>query len=189
MRNMSFALTTEPMLAREKDVTRRLGWLHLKAGDMFQPVKKCMGLKAGETIQKLGPPVWTISTRREPLRHLIDDEQYGYREVRREGFRDMKPREFVTMFCDTHKGCTPGTVLSRIEFNHGPLEGWLAMPGAPKDGTLILLLLRHVNWHYAAPHEKATWEEAVRASWTNFNDGGWTWRGMCGEPIAWRPTE
>lgn len=54
MRHISCALTTQQILDQSKDVTRRLGWLHLKAGDLIQPVKKCMGLKPGEKIEKLG---------------------------------------------------------------------------------------------------------------------------------------
>jgi len=45
MRNMSFAMTTNQILAQTKTVTRRFGWWNLKTGDVVQPVKKTMGLK------------------------------------------------------------------------------------------------------------------------------------------------
>lgn len=113
MRNMSFALTTTQVLEQTKDVTRRLGWLHLKPGDLIQPVKKCMGLKPGEKIEKLGPPVLVVSMRREPLSWLTKHPApYGAIERIREGFPTMTPEEFVAMFCSTHKGCTPDTVIS-----------------------------------------------------------------------------
>ena len=123
MRNMSFALTTEPVLRQYKDVTRRLGWLHLKPGDLLQPVRKCMGLKPGEKIEKLGPPIRVVSVRRERLDLMLTDTNYGFEEVRREGFEQHPtyswPSEWVGMFCATHKGCTPDQVITRIEFAYG----------------------------------------------------------------------
>lgn len=187
MRNMSFALTTQQMVDQTKDVTRRLGWLMAKAGDMLQPVEKGMGLKPGEVINKITPPILILDTRREPLRAMTDDLDYGFRECRREGFREMKPAEFVEMFCATHKGCTPDSEITRIAFNHDPLEGFQPMTTAPKDGTTIRLLLRHINWHYCERSARPIWEECVEARWLDFNDGGWTWRGMVGEAIAWSP--
>lgn len=118
MRNMSFALTTHQVREKSKDVTRRLGWLHLKVGEAFQPVTKCMGLRPGEKIERLGDAVVTVSTRREPLRRMTDEPEYGREECRREGFPEMSPEEFVAMFCATHKGCTPETTLTRIEFRY-----------------------------------------------------------------------
>lgn len=116
---MSFALTTQQVRDKSKDVTRRLGWLHLKPGEAFQPVMKCMGLRPGEKIERIGGAVVTVSTRREPLRRMTDDQEYGRDECRREGFPHLSPAEFVTMFCATHKGCTPETELTRIQFNYG----------------------------------------------------------------------
>lgn len=108
--NMSFALTEAQILDQSKDVTRRLGWLKLKAGDLIQPVKKCMGLKPGEKVEKLGPPVRVVSVRREELHWITPDD------CRREGFPDMTGDDFIAMFCATHKGCTPATEITRIEF-------------------------------------------------------------------------
>ena len=53
-RNMSFALTTEQFLNRTKTVTRRKGWRFLKPGDVVMGCKKCMGLKPGEQLERLG---------------------------------------------------------------------------------------------------------------------------------------
>lgn len=114
MRNISCAITTTQILDQSKDVTRRLGWLKLKAGDLIQPVKKGMGLKPGEKVQKLGPPVRVVSVRREPLYWVDSHEAYGRQECRREGFPQMTGAEFVAMFCATHKGCTPATEITRI---------------------------------------------------------------------------
>ncbi|SHN40407.1 hypothetical protein SAMN02787076_06242 [Rhizobacter sp. OV335] len=118
MRNMSFALTKAQIKARTKDVTRRMGWLHLNPGEQFRPVEKCMGLRPGEKVQPLEEPVTALGIRREQLRAMTDDECYGREECRREGFPDMTPAEFVAMFCKTHKGCTPETVISRIVFGY-----------------------------------------------------------------------
>jgi hypothetical protein len=115
---MSFALTTLQVQDKQKDVTRRLGWLHLKLGESFQPVEKCMGLQPGEKIKRIGAPVVTVSKSREPLRRLIDEPEYGREECRREGFPDMSPLEFVSMFCATHRGCTPETIVTRIQFSY-----------------------------------------------------------------------
>jgi hypothetical protein len=104
MRNMSFALTTEQILAQTKDVTRRLGWLHLKPGEIIQPVRKCMGLRPGEKIEKIGPPVRVLLTRREALDLMVERNDYGWREVAREGFAGTPPEAFIQMFCETHRG-------------------------------------------------------------------------------------
>ena len=120
MRNMSFALTVPQILAGTKDVTRRLGWLHLKRGDLIQPVRKCMGLKPGETIERLRAPLRIVNVCREPLDAMLADIAYGFAEVRREGFADHPtyrwPSEWVRMFCASHKGCMPCSVVTRIEF-------------------------------------------------------------------------
>src|SRR6186713_2852495 len=113
MRNMSFALTVTPIMEGTKDVTRRLGWLHLKAGDQLRPVRKCMGLRPGEKLDVLRDPLTVVSVRRERLDLMLTDIEYGFEEVRREGFELHPyyrwPSEWVAMFCSTHKGCRPDT--------------------------------------------------------------------------------
>ncbi|MDS1141766.1 hypothetical protein RE432_15095 [Pusillimonas sp. SM2304] len=122
MRNMSFSLTTEQIQSGTKDVTRRLGWTFLKPGDLIRPVRKCMGLRPGEKIEPLRAPIRIVSVRREPLQMMTDDLDYGRDEVRREGFEDHPiyhwPSEWVHMFCASHKGCRPYTIVTRIEFEY-----------------------------------------------------------------------
>jgi hypothetical protein len=126
MRNMSFALTTPQIMEGTKTVTRRLGWLHLKVGDQLRPVKKCMGLRPGEKLEVLRDPITVIGIRREPLSLMLFDPDYGSRECALEGFGEHPdyrwPSAFVEMFCATHKGCTPETIVTRIEFAYG-IEG------------------------------------------------------------------
>lgn len=118
---MSFALTTSQVKARIKTVTRRLGWLNLRPGDRVQAVKKCMGLKKGESIEPLAI-IRITDVRREQLRCMTDDLIYGASECENEGFGDHPslsfPHEFVRFFCSTHKDCTPETVVTRIAFEY-----------------------------------------------------------------------
>lgn len=118
-RNISFALTTPQFLDGTKDVTRRLGWLHARAGDTLCAVKKVQGLKPGEKLDRIGA-LKIVDFRREPLRRMVDDLDYGFAETTREGFPEGHPlhwpSEFVDWFCKSHKGCTPDTIVTRIEF-------------------------------------------------------------------------
>ncbi len=112
MRNMSFALTTPQILARTKTVTRRAGWAFLRLGDRIQAVEKGMGLKKGETVRRLAV-LRVESVSRGPLQQGFTQD-----DVAREGFPDMTPDAFTEMFCRTHKGCTPDTVVTRIAFSY-----------------------------------------------------------------------
>lgn len=124
MRNMSFGLTEVAMLEGSKTVTRRLGWLQAKPGDLLRPVRKCMGLRPGERITVLRDPIMVLDVRREPLRRMTDDVDYGFAECALEGFGDHPdyrwPSAFVAMFCAAHRGCTPETVITRIAFDLHP---------------------------------------------------------------------
>lgn len=124
MRNISFALTVPQIMAGTKTVTRRLGWLHAKPGMLLRPVRKCMGLRPGERLDVLRDPIRIVDARREPLRIMMDDTDYGFRECALEGFGEHPdyrwPSAFVAMFCATHKGCTRDTVVTRIEFAYQP---------------------------------------------------------------------
>lgn len=130
MRNMSFALTTTQIIEGTKTVTRRLGWEFLKVGDLLRPVRKCMGLRPGEKLDVLRDPIIVVSLRREPLRAMTDDTDYGFRECELEGFGTHPdyqwPSGFVEMFCATHKGCTPDSLVTRIEFAYDANEGGAA---------------------------------------------------------------
>lgn len=122
VRNISFALTTDQVLAGTKTVTRRLGWLNLKPGDLLRPVRKGMGLRPGEKIEQLRPPIRVVSVKRERLKQMVDDIDYGIEECKREGFGDDPrlcwPTQFVDFFCRTHKGCMPESEVTRIEFEY-----------------------------------------------------------------------
>lgn len=115
MRNMSFMLTTPQVRARTKDVTRRLGWAFVKPGDQIRAIVKGQGLKKGETVEPLAV-LAVVSVRREPLWHISADD------VTREGFT-CSAQDFIAMFCATHKGCTPKTLVTRIEFTYLPDPG------------------------------------------------------------------
>lgn len=113
-RNLSFHLTTPQFLDGSKDVTRRLGWHHLKVGDVLCAIEKGQGLRRGEHVKKLGT-IRVVDVRRELLQRMLDDAPYGLVEVRREGFPTNTPEWFVGFFCHSHK-CWPFTEVARIEF-------------------------------------------------------------------------
>ncbi|ARP81092.1 hypothetical protein CAL12_09715 [Bordetella genomosp. 8] len=123
---MSFSITTEQIKSGTKDVTRRSGWIFLKPGDLIRPVLKAMGLRPGEKIQALRAPIRIVAVRREPLRAMLDDLDYGYDEVRREGYEGHAqyghPDAWVRMFCASHKGATPDSLITRIEFEYTDIE-------------------------------------------------------------------
>jgi hypothetical protein len=110
-RNMSFQMTTEQYVNRTKTVTRRMGWLFAKVGDTCNGVEKCQGLKKGEKIKKLGQHK-LVDVRREPLNAVTPED------VIREGFPNMTVEQFISFYCKGHKGCTPTTEVSRIEFEY-----------------------------------------------------------------------
>jgi hypothetical protein len=111
MRNMSFTLTTQQILDGSKTVTRRDGWAFLKPGDRVCAVRKSRGLRAGEKLAPLRVLEIALITR-EPLLAITPED------VIREGFPDMTREKFISMFCASHKGCTPETEITRIEFRY-----------------------------------------------------------------------
>jgi hypothetical protein len=116
MRNMSFSLTEEQFRDGTKDVTRRLRWLFLRAGDRLMGCRKCMGLKPGESIVRLGV-IEVVSVRREKLHCMIVDREYGRAEAIREGFPEMTGKQFVQMF-RTHMSVPSDGMVTRIQFIH-----------------------------------------------------------------------
>lgn len=113
-RNISFMLTKPQFIDGTKDVTRRMGWLFLKDGEVLCAVEKSQGLGKGGKIVRLGPI--SVQVRREPLNRLLDDPVYGRIETDREGFPDMSPAQFVEFFCANHHLCVPHSIITRIEF-------------------------------------------------------------------------
>jgi hypothetical protein len=114
-RNISFALTTKQFLDGSKTVTRRMGWENLRPGDVLYAVEKSQGLKKGETVRRLGL-IRVVTARREKLFRMQMDVRYGREECHHEGFPGMDPHEFVRFFCNSHKGCRPASLVTRIEF-------------------------------------------------------------------------
>lgn len=114
-RRISMSLTTRQFLAGEKIVTRRNGWEHLKAGNELIVVEKAMGLRKGEKHVVLGR-IRVTEARRERLDAMLTDTVYGSIECSLEGFPGMAPAEFVAMFCRSHAGVKPSTVVTRILF-------------------------------------------------------------------------
>jgi len=148
MRYISFMLTPDQILAREKDVTRRMGWHTLQAGQQLGAARKCMGLKRGETIERLAT-ILVTSVRLEPLRRMIDEPDYGRLECVREGFGSdlvlKEPKAFVDFFCASHRGCEPDTPITRIEFSY------VDIPGTPAGlRTAKADVERYQQWHLAA---------------------------------------
>ena len=111
MRNMSFLKTLGQMQFADpgpKDITSRDGWWFLKPGDVVMAVKKAMGLKRGEKVEKLYP-IEIVSTRRYRLGDITQAD------VIREGFPNWTPEQFVDFFCHEMK-CGVFQALNRIEF-------------------------------------------------------------------------
>lgn len=117
MRLMSFAMTTEQVLAQTKTVTRRLGWADAKPGEVVQPVDRVMGFRKGERPTRLGGPIRIVDVRIEPLKRMLA-EPYGSAEVIAEGFPQLSPREFVQMFLRSHRGCSSSRHVTRIQFEY-----------------------------------------------------------------------
>lgn len=115
-RNISFALTTQQFRDQTKTVTRRLGWLKLKAGDELMGCVKCMGLKLGEKPERLGL-IRVVDVRREPLALMTWNADYGKEEACKEGFPEMDGAAFVAMFTENMK-CSEFTEVTRIEFQY-----------------------------------------------------------------------
>lgn len=114
MRNMSFALTTEQVMNQSKTVTRRFGWWNLKPWDLVQPVKKSMGLKKGEQIEKLGPPLRVLNTRVEPLAAIRNQPE----DVAKEGFPNWTVDQFLDMLNRHYGRLDPNKLTNRIEFEY-----------------------------------------------------------------------
>jgi hypothetical protein len=95
-----------------KTVTRRLGWKTLKAGQHLMGCKKCMGLKPGEKIERLGE-IRVVSVIRERLYEIKDHPG----DTGKEGFPLMTDDMFIRMFCQ-EMHCEPGEFVTRIEFEY-----------------------------------------------------------------------
>lgn len=110
-RLMSCSLTTAQVAARTKTVTRRAGWLMLNPGDRLTLCRKVMGRRKGEPLERIAEVVVT-DVRRERL------DAITLEDVTREGFLGCNREWFVEFFCKTHKGATPDTEVTRIEWEY-----------------------------------------------------------------------
>ena len=72
-RNMSFSMTEEAIRSRLKTVTRRMGWTFLVPGEELNAVRKCMGLKRGEKVERLDR-IRVVTMWREPLNLVTPTE-------------------------------------------------------------------------------------------------------------------
>lgn len=116
--NMSFMLTIEPCRRFEKTVTRRddRTWKRLKPFDVLQQVEKSQGLKKGENIKTIHK-IMVVDIRREQLGKMIAFPDYGRVECALEGFPNLTPDDFVSMYCK-HNKVTPSDIVKRIEFRY-----------------------------------------------------------------------
>jgi hypothetical protein len=105
---IAFSLTTQQFLDGTKTVTRRMGWLKLKAGDELTAVVKAMGLKKGEHPVVLGR-IRVRGVHRERLNWITPED------CAKEGFPEMTPEDFVAMFCKAMR-CTQNAWVTRIVF-------------------------------------------------------------------------
>lgn len=111
MRRISFAMTEPQLVNGTKTVTRRLGWHYAKVGDRYQAIDKHSYRVKGAS-RVLGT-VTIIDVRREYLAAITDAD------VVAEGFEGQSREWFIEMFCKA-MGCSPGTIVTRLEFTFDP---------------------------------------------------------------------
>jgi len=117
-------MTTDQIRAKTKTVTRRLGWLNLKPGEILQAVEKAQGLKKGERMKKIGL-IRVVDVRREPLLKLLLEcpsyggaPGYGEEEMILEGFPGRDPNDFVDFFLRGHDHNYTEEDITRIQFEY-----------------------------------------------------------------------
>ncbi|MET9030500.1 hypothetical protein ABZW96_33515 [Nocardia sp. NPDC004168] len=108
---MSVSLTEPQVIARQKTVTRRMGWRMARVGDQLTLCRKVMGRKAGEPLVRIAQ-VEITAISREPLAAISQADLVA------EGFPEMTPAEFVAFFCSTHRGCRPDSLVTRIQWRY-----------------------------------------------------------------------
>lgn len=112
VRLISCSLTEQQIRDRTKTETRRLGWQHLKAGNLLCFVDKAMGHRNGSRPRRICivrvSEVW-----REPLYCI------NFGGCRREGFPQMQPLDFVEMF-RSHMKCQMTDEVTVIRFEYIP---------------------------------------------------------------------
>ena len=109
--NLSFALTTRQVRARQKTVTRRSGRRRYRVGQVIQPIVKGQGIPKGGHVEKIGGPIRVVDVRREKLNAITAAD------VAREGFPGMTPAEFVALYRRANGG-RRDQIVTRIEFEY-----------------------------------------------------------------------
>ena len=119
-RLMSVTMTEEAVVARRKSVTRRKGWTFLKPGYRLTLCRKVRG-RQGAPLVRLAE-VEVVSVRREPLRRLTDNLDYGCAETRLEGFvpgdAGLFPSYFIDFYFVRAQGMSPDDEVTRIEWRY-----------------------------------------------------------------------
>ena len=110
-RLMSVSLSEDAVVARTKLITRRVGWVFLTPGTPLTLCRKVMGRKPGEPLVRLAD-VEVVAVRREPLQNITAAD------CALEGFAHLTPAQFVDFFCATHRGCSPVSVITRIQWRY-----------------------------------------------------------------------
>lgn len=108
---MSVSLTEDAVVSMIKTETRRLGWKFAKVGDTLTLCRKVMGRKKGEPLIRLAE-VEIVGKRTEKLCDITEHD------VVAEGLAPMTPYDFVEFFCATHKGATPYTPITVIQWKY-----------------------------------------------------------------------
>ena len=144
-RLMSVTLTVPQVRDCSKTVTRRDGWRMLKPGDPLTLCEKVRGRKPGEPLVRIAD-VTVVSVRREPLNAITAED------VAAEGFPGWTPEKFVSFFTSTHKGCVPGTVITRIQWRYTPPDSAADAPDretpacCPETGAEVSVWLKRSFW-------------------------------------------
>ncbi len=97
-----------------------MGWRGLRAGDRLTLCREVMGRRrADRHVEPLVRivDVEVLAVGRERLDAITADE------VVAEGFPEMTPEQFVEFFCDSHRGCTPDSTVTRIQWRYLPPTG------------------------------------------------------------------
>jgi hypothetical protein len=88
-----------------------MGWGYARPGQRVTLCRKVMGRRRGEPLVRI-VDVEILDVRRERLDTITPDE------VIAEGFPGLTPAQFVRFFCDSHKGCTPASEVTRIQWRY-----------------------------------------------------------------------
>jgi hypothetical protein len=117
-RLLSVSLTEAAVVAREKTVTRRLGWWTdrndrrlVRPGDRLQLCRKVMGRRPGEPLVRLALVEVTDVSRQQLW---IQNTRC---EAALEGFPDWSWDQFVEFFCREMR-CHPTTHVTRIAWTY-----------------------------------------------------------------------